>query len=80
MYQAQATDSSGNIYKCHINALPEKNKGKTLTGPSNLGRDRIWMEIQVECFKQVWSGLTCRLVFQVHYRSRRFRKLSGKLD
>lgn len=26
MYQMQATNSSGNIYKCHINALTEKNK------------------------------------------------------
>ncbi|KAJ7404788.1 hypothetical protein WISP_143488 [Willisornis vidua] len=47
-----ATNSSGNIYKCHINALPAKNKAETLTGPSKLGRERTWIEIHMECLKQ----------------------------
>lgn len=35
MYQAQATSSSGNIYKCHINALP-KNEAEHWQVPVNL--------------------------------------------
>lgn len=78
MYQTQATDSSGNVYKCHINALPVKNKVETLTGPSKLGIDRNWIEIHVECLKQVLSGLSCRSVSQVLYTSRRFESFQVK--
>lgn len=72
MYQTLVTNSSGNIYKCHINTLPAKNKVKMLTGLSKpqIGRNRI--EIHAECIKQVQSGLSCRLACQVLYTSRRF--------
>lgn len=70
MYQTLATDSSGNIYERHIN--PAKNKVEMLTGPSMPETDRNWIEIHVEWLKQVRSGLSCRLEYQVLYVSRRF--------